>query len=78
MPTVLRVGAYRFFFYSVDASEPPHIHVVRDDNVAKFWLGPVRLVTGGRFRRTELRELEQLVRQNQETFLEAWHGYFRR
>jgi hypothetical protein len=45
MPTVLRVGGYRFFFYSADADEPPHIHVAREDNVAKFWLSPVRLVT---------------------------------
>ena len=43
MPTVLRVGPYRFFFYASDRREPPHIHVERDDKVAKFWLQPVRL-----------------------------------
>lgn len=43
MPTVLRVGTYRFFFYSTDGDEPEHIHVERDDNLAKFWLDPVRL-----------------------------------
>ena len=43
MPTVLRAGRYRFLFYSSDAEEPPHVHVERDDNSAKFWLSPVRL-----------------------------------
>jgi hypothetical protein len=78
MPTVLRVGAYRFFFYSADAGEPPHIHIERDDRVAKFWLDPVRLVTSGRFARPELREMERLVAQNEDFLLEAWRGYFGR
>jgi hypothetical protein len=34
MPTVLRVGPYRFFFFSGDRDEPPHIHVERDENHA--------------------------------------------
>jgi hypothetical protein len=43
MPTVLRAGPYRFFFYAGDREEPPHVHVERDEKVAKFWLDPVRL-----------------------------------
>jgi hypothetical protein len=27
MPTVLIEGPYRFFWYSVDRAEPPHVHV---------------------------------------------------
>lgn len=49
MPTILRVGPYRFFFYSGDGDEPPHIHVERNNNVAKFWLTPVRLQNSGGF-----------------------------
>ena len=45
MPTVLRVGPYRLFFYSGDGREPPHVHVERDDSLAKFWLAPVRLAS---------------------------------
>jgi Domain of unknown function (DUF4160) len=78
MPTVLGVGAYRFFFYSADAREPPHIHVERDDRTAKFWLNPVRLARSGRFPRPELREIERLVVENEPTFLEVWRGYFGR
>jgi hypothetical protein len=43
MPTVLRVRSYRFFFVSLDRSEPPHIHVRRENMVAKFWLDPLLL-----------------------------------
>lgn len=38
MPTVMRIGPYRLFFYSADGGEPPHIHVERDDRIAKLWL----------------------------------------
>ncbi|MCB9870153.1 MAG: DUF4160 domain-containing protein [Planctomycetes bacterium] len=27
MPTVLRIGSTRFFFYSNEGNEPPHIHI---------------------------------------------------
>jgi Domain of unknown function (DUF4160) len=38
MQTVLRIGPYRFYFYSHEPNEPPHIHVDRDDMTAKYWL----------------------------------------
>jgi hypothetical protein len=38
MPTVLRWGPYRAFFYSNEGGEPPHIHVRSADFEAKFWL----------------------------------------
>ena len=78
MPTVLRSGPYRFFFYSADSDEPPHVHVERDDNVAKFWIDPVRLVSGSGFRRAELREIERVVSEHEGILLEAWHGFFAR
>ena len=61
MPTVLRHGPYRFFFYSADCDEPPHIHVERDDDVAKFWLGPVRESYNHEFSKKELRTVKRLV-----------------
>lgn len=78
MPTVLRVGPYRLFFYSSEADEPPHIHVARDDNIAKLWIEPVQLVTSAGFRRAELRDIERLVSENRENLLEAWRGFFDR
>ena len=54
MPTVLRVGPYRFFFYAGDRDEPPHVHIERDDKLAKFWLDPFRLQSNTGFARAEL------------------------
>jgi hypothetical protein len=51
MPTILRVGPYRLFFYAGDRDEPPDVHVEREDKIAKFWLDPVRLHGSGRFNR---------------------------
>ncbi len=53
MPTVKRIGPYRFFFVSLDYNEPPHIHVQRNDLVAKFWLQPVALQRTGGFKPKE-------------------------
>ena len=77
MPTVFRHGPYRFFFFASDRDEPSHIHVERDDNVAKFWLDPVRLQSSGGFSRTEIGQIEKIVIENQQTLSEAWNEYFR-
>lgn len=76
MPTVLRSGPYRFFFYAGDRDEPPHIHVERDDNKAKFWLEPVRLQTSGGFGRTEIGRIQKLVEESREDLLRSWNEYF--
>ena len=76
MPTVLRSGPYRFYFYSHEPNEPPHIHVDRDDVSAKFWLQPVGLARNLGFSPKELRRLQKIVIQHQTLFLEAWYGHF--
>jgi Domain of unknown function (DUF4160) len=76
MPTVLRFGPYRFYFYSHEPNESPHIHIDRDDLSAKFWLDPVQLARNFGFRAHELREIQSVVVENQEDFLEAWNEFF--
>ncbi len=76
MPTVLEIGPYRFFFFSNENREPPHIHVKAGENEAKFWLDPVRLATNHGFRARELNEIEKLIREHQSQLLEAWDEYF--
>jgi len=76
MPTVLRAGPYRFLFYSSDAEGPPHVHVERDDNSAKFWLRPVRLQSSGGFKPVEVRRIQGLVEQHREALLRSWDAYF--
>jgi hypothetical protein len=76
MPTVLRISGFRFFFFSNEGNEPPHIHVERADCHAKFWLRPVRLARSRRFWHQERRRLVRFVKQNEELFLEKWHEHF--
>ena len=75
MPTVLRSGPYRFYFYSHEPNEPP-IHVDRDNLSAKFWLNPVQLAGNFGFRAHELREIQSLVVDSRQQLLEAWNEFF--
>ena len=76
MPTVLRHGPYRFYFYSHETTEPPHIHVDRENLSAKFWLQPISLARNFGFSPKELREIQSIILENQSKLLEAWYGYF--
>ncbi len=76
MPTIDIIGPYRLFFYSADHKEPMHVHVERDNNVAKFWLDPVRLERSGGFSRKELRRIEAEVSDRREALIEAWNEFF--
>jgi len=64
------------FFYAGDRDEPPHIHLERDDKIAKFWLDPVRLEHSGGFGRAEIARLQRLVGENEEHLLRVWDEYF--
>jgi len=76
VPTVLRTGGYRFFFYSNENGEPPHIHVQRERLLAKFWLKPVSLAGSSGFAAPELNKLLGLVEAHQQIFVEAWNEFF--
>jgi len=76
MPTVLRISGFRCFFYSLEGSEPPHIHIEEDDRVAKFWLNPVNLAESHGFRAHELNRLRALVLEHRLRLLEAWNDFF--
>jgi hypothetical protein len=76
MPTVMRVGPYSFYFFSHEPSEPPHIHVDRDERSAKFWLQPVGLARNFGFRSHELRAIQRIVEDNGDFLLSSWHGHF--
>ena len=76
MPAVLRIGAYRLYFYSGDQGEPKHVHVERDESIAKFWLEPLRLQKSGGFSRMEIRRIERTIQEHHSTIVEAWNEYF--
>jgi len=76
MPTILRDGPYRFFFYSGDGEEPVHVHIERDDKIAKVWLDPIRLQSSGGFNRSEISKILKVVENKRENMTEAWNDYF--
>ncbi len=75
MPTVLRVGRYRFLFFSNENNEPPHVHVKAEGDQAKFWLDPVRLAANYGFKANELNEIERVIRERQTELLETWNEH---
>ncbi len=76
MPTALRRDGFRFYFFSHEPNEPPHIHVDKAGFSAKFWLEPVALARNLGFNARDLRDLHRMVREHQAELLKAWHGYF--
>ena len=77
MPTVLRIGSYRFHFYSDEGDEPTHIHVDICDGECKFWLDPVVLARSNNVTAVEVRKIERLVFENR-TFLKGKYDEFHR
>ena len=76
MPTVLRIDGFRFFFYSREGTEPPHIHIEQGDCVAKYWLDPVQVESSYGFSAKEINKIGKLVVTHQAQLLQAWHDYF--
>ena len=76
MPTVFRDGPFRFFFYSNEGTEAPHVHVQEGKKLAKFWLNPVSMAASRHFQADELSRLERLMMGQRQQLLEAWNGFF--
>lgn len=72
----MRIRGYRFFFYSNERGEPPHIHVEKGEGYAKYWLGPPRLALETDFRPKALKAIEKLIIEHQEKIMERWYDFF--
>ena len=78
MPTVLRLGRYRFFFFSNESQEPPHIHIKSGDDEAKFWLDPIAVAVNYGFNVRELGGIRAIIEEHHVELMEAWDEYFGR
>jgi hypothetical protein len=76
MPTILRIGPFRLYFYSHEPNEPPHIHIDRGEATAKVWLEPVDVAKSRGFRAHEINGILAMVVEHRPMLLEAWHEYF--
>ena len=80
MPLVFTFKGYRFFFYSNegDPKEPVHVHIRKDENIAKFWLSPkVQLADSYGFSAKELNWLAKIVYNRKIEIREAWNDHFK-
>jgi hypothetical protein len=78
MPTVLRIGSFRFHFYSNEGDEPAHIHVDTGDGECKFWLDPVTLARSLNVSPADVRKIERLVFEHRSFLKERFHEFHRR
>jgi hypothetical protein len=78
VPTVLRIGPYRFHFFANDGGEPPHVHVTGPSKTVKVWLATLTPVRPAGYAAHELREVIALVGEHRDQLQEKWDEYFRR
>lgn len=76
MPTILRLLGFRFFFYSDEGNEPPHVHVEKGDGWGKYWIEPVEKEYMRNFNKQEEKKVEEIVEQKQEFFKKKWYEHF--
>ena len=75
MPTI-NIEGFKFRFYSTDRNEPPHVHVIRAENVAKVWLSTFDVEFNYGYNSKELNRILRLAKENRERLLERWYEYF--
>ena len=77
MPTIFEQDGYKFRFYSNENDEPPHVHIMKGDGNAKYWLTPKVLEAYSyAFTVRERRDIKKIVRENQKTFITTWNEFF--
>jgi hypothetical protein len=76
MPTVLRWGSYRAFFYSNEGDEPAQIHVRAGNNEAKFWLHDLNVAVNAGFPAHEISDIVRHLKQNRDQLMSAWNEHF--
>ena len=76
MPTVLRIGGFRFYFFSHEPNEPPHVHLDRGDATIKLWLDPVEVAKSRGFRAHEIGGIVAMVEEHRTLLQEAWDEHF--
>jgi hypothetical protein len=76
MPSVSRVGPFRFFSYSNEGQEAPHVHIESGRKRAKFWLAPARLASSRGFKPHEVKAIQRIVFDRELELGEAWDEHF--
>ena len=75
MPTLFVFFGFRFLFYSND-HEPVHIHIVKDDCVAKYNVNPIQQVYNHGYKKREIALIESIIEENQDVIIDRWKTFF--
>jgi hypothetical protein len=76
VPTVLRWGAYRAFFYSNEGNEPAHVHVRAGDKEIKIWIHDLNVAVNMGFAAHEVGDIIRYLRANRDQLLAARNDHF--
>lgn len=77
MPEILRLFGLKFHIYTRD-HQPPHIHVISQDGMAKFAIkDEIELLENAGMKSKDLKLAESIIEDNYEVILNEWvkiHG----
>jgi len=73
MPKLFDDNGFTFRFYAADLDEPIHVHVEKDQYVAKFWVNPIMCAVDGGFSKRDLRRIAQIIAARQPEIITKWH-----
>lgn len=76
MPTILKTLGFRFFFYSNEGNEPPHIHIEKGEGSGKYWVEPVEKEYMYNFTKRDEKKVDEIVREHQNYFKRKWYEFF--
>lgn len=75
-PTIFRERGFRFLFFSREETRV-HVHVQCAEGEAKFWIEPsITLAKNKGLSPTDLRIVEDIIREHQDEIRAAWHRHF--
>lgn len=75
---------YKFYFWSNENAEPPHVHVSKGsptENATKFMITPkgIELVHNkSKIPQQDLKKISRYIMQNRARIIAAWFDYFGR
>jgi hypothetical protein len=76
VPTIYRENGFRFYFFSHEPNEPPHVHIDKGEATIKIWLGSLEVAKSRGFRAHQISGINSIVSERQMLFTEKWHEYF--
>lgn len=75
MPTILRKNGFRFFFYSHEGNEPPHVHILGRNGEMKIWLNPIQIGRVYNLSNKDQRDALKITEENVILFSNYWRAW---